>query len=273
MPPPVMWARPLTCSRSRSGRDDRQVTTVRREQRRARRRAEFPHEGVGLQARDVEEHAPGERIAVGMQTGRRQANQDVARHDRPAVDDLRPVDRADDEAGEVVFAVGIETRHLGGLAADQRATVLAARARDPADDLFGDVRGQPPRRQVVEKEQRLGALNENVVDAVVDEIGADRVVAAGHEGDLELRPDAVGARDEHGILKPVAVEAEQTAERSDVGEHAGRERRPRQRLDPPHRLVSGVDVDAGLTVVHQKSSFPISVCINWRVGDPSGESQ
>ena len=87
------------------------------------------------------------------------------------------------------------------------------------------------------------------------------VVPAGHEGDLELRADAVGARDEHRILKPVAIEAEQAAERSDVREDAGRERRPRQRPDAAHRLVSGVDIDAGLTVVHQKSSFPIRVCI------------
>ena len=139
--------------------------------------------------------------------------------------------------------------------------------------MFRDVGRQPPRREVIEKEQRLGALDENVVDAVIDEIGADRVVAAGHERDLEFGPDAVGARDEDGVLKPVAVEAEQAAERSDVGQHAGREGRPRQGLDSPHRLVSGVDVDPGLTVIHQKSSFPISVCINWRVGDPSGESQ
>ena len=104
------------------------------------------------------------------------ADQHVARHDRPAVDDLRLLDDADDEAGDVVFAVGVEARHLGRLAADQRAAVLAAGARDAGDDLLGDVRRQAAGRQVVEKEQRLGALHEDVVDAVVDEIGADRVV-------------------------------------------------------------------------------------------------
>ena len=47
----------------------------------------------------------------------------------------------------------------------------------PLDDLLGDVRRQPAGRQIVEEEQRLGALHEDVVDAVIDEIGADRVVA------------------------------------------------------------------------------------------------
>src|SRR5439155_25493358 len=48
------------------------------------------------------------------------------------------------------------------------------------------------RRQVVEEEQRLGALNQNVVDAVVDEIGANRAVTVRHERHLQLRADAEG---------------------------------------------------------------------------------
>ena len=42
------------------------------------------------------------------------------------------------------------------------------------------------------------------------------------------------------------VEAEQAAERADLGQHAGRERRARQRPDAPDDFVAGVDVDAGL---------------------------
>ena len=67
----------------------------------------------------------------------------------------RPLDDADDEAGDVVLAVGVEARHLRRLAADQRAAVLAAAARDAGDDLLGDVGRQPAGRQVVEEEQRL----------------------------------------------------------------------------------------------------------------------
>src|SRR5581483_11891361 len=158
-------------------------------------------------------------------------------------------------------------------AADERAPVLAARARDAADDLLRDGGGQPAGGEVVEKEQRLGALDEDVVDAVVDEVGADRVVAPGHERHLQLRADAVGARYEHRILKVVAIEAEQPAERSDLGQHAGGERRPRERLDAADGFVAGVDVDARLAVIHQKSSLPMIVCIRARRGDPSPDSQ
>ena len=82
----------------------------------------------------LEHDPPRQRVAVGVQAGRGHADQHVAGRDRPAVDQPRAVDDADDEAGEVVFAVGVEARHLRGLAAEQRAAVLAAGARHAADD-------------------------------------------------------------------------------------------------------------------------------------------
>ena len=74
---------------------------------------------------------------------------------------------------------------------------------------------------VVEKKQRLRADDGDVVDAVVDEILPDGVVALGGEGDLELGTDAVHARDEHGGLVFAGVEREQPAEAADFAEHLG----------------------------------------------------
>ena len=47
-----------------------------------------------------------------------------------------------------------------------------------------------------------------------------------------------------GSSMPGRAETEQAAERSDVGQHAGRERAARQRADAADDLVAGVDVDA-----------------------------
>ncbi len=154
--------------------DERQITAMRRKQRGAGSSLQFPDERIGLQAGDVEEDAPGKRISVGMQPGRWQANQNVSRHDASAVDDLRPLDRADDEARNVVFAVSVEAWHLRGLSTDQGAPVLPAGPRDAADDLLGNIRGQPSRREVVEEKQRLGSLDENVIDAMIHEIARQR---------------------------------------------------------------------------------------------------
>ena len=106
---------------------------------------------------------------------------------------------------------------------------------------------------------------------------------------LPLASVAVGAREVHSVLPvalmapdvnaearlavPLAVELEQPAKRSDVGQHAWRERGLRERLDPADGLVACGDVDAGVAVVHQKSSFPINVRVSSRTGEFSGESQ
>ena len=87
MPPPVMCAMPFTSSRSSSGRIDAQIRAVRRQQRVADGRAELAARTCRPPARPLEEHAPRQRVAVGVQAGRRQADQHVARHDRSAVDD------------------------------------------------------------------------------------------------------------------------------------------------------------------------------------------
>ncbi len=93
-------------------------------------------------------------------------------------------------------------------------------------------------------------MYEDVVDAVVDEIGADRVVTTGEERDTKLGTDAVGARDEHRLLVSLAIETEQPAERPNVREDAGRERRFRQRPDSTNGFIARVDVDARLTIIH-----------------------
>ena len=128
----------------------------------------------------------------------------VARRDGPAVDDVRARHDADDESRDIVLAVGVEARHLRRFAAEQRASVRAAGRGETLDDLHRDVGVEPAGREIVEKEERLRALHQDVVDAVVDEIDADRRVHAGHERDAQLGADAVGARDEHRVLRPAA---------------------------------------------------------------------
>ena len=138
MPPPVMCAIPFTRPASSNGRTACRYDRCGASSASPDGHAKLRHEGIRRHPGDVEEHAAGERIAVGVKSRRRQADQDVARLDRPAVDDLRPFDDADNEAGDVVFAGGVEARHLGGLAADQRAAVFAATSRHAGDDLLGD---------------------------------------------------------------------------------------------------------------------------------------
>ena len=72
----------------------------------------------------------------------------------------------------------IHAGHFGRLAADQGAAGLPAPVGYAGNDrrsLFGvELAGG----EIIEEEQRLGALDDKIVDAHGDEIDADRVVPA-----------------------------------------------------------------------------------------------
>ncbi len=119
--------------------------------------------------------------------------------------------------GQVVFAVGVEAGHLRGFAADEGAAVGAAGIGEAGDDLFGDFAVEAAGGQVIEEEERRGSLDGNIVDAVVDEVGADGVMDAQMEGELELGSDAVGGGDKDGLLV-FAIEFEEAAEAADFAE-------------------------------------------------------
>jgi hypothetical protein len=185
-----------------------------------------------------------------MEARGRDSDQHIAGGDAAAVDQALARHGTDDEARDVVLAVSVESGHFGGLAAEQRAAVLAARTRETLDDLHRDVGIQPAGREIVEEEQRLGALHEDVVDAVIDEIGADRVVDAAHEREAQLRADTVRARHEHGIVEAAIAKREQAAERSEIRQHAGGMRAARQPLDAANDFVARFDINAGVFIVH-----------------------
>ena len=197
----------------------------------------------------LEEHLPRQAVAVGVESGGREPEEHVARGDRGAVHDGVALHDAHDAACEVVVARAVEVRHLGGLAADERAAVLLARLGEAAHDGLEHVRPKRGRREVVQEEERLRAADGDVVDAMVDEILADRIVLANADGDLELGADAVDGGDEHGVAERARRgEVKEPAERADLGQHAGRERLAHGVLDPPDGLFASLDVNSGLFV-------------------------
>ncbi len=99
----------------------------------------------GLVACDFKKQLAGQRVSVGMQAGGGQADQHIAGFDAHAGDQLVPVDRADDEAGQIVLAIGIEAGHLSGFSADQRAAVGLAGIGQPADNALGHFGIEPCR--------------------------------------------------------------------------------------------------------------------------------
>ena len=192
-------------------------------------------------------HLARQREAVRMQARRSQPEHDVTRRD-PARQDLIALHRADRKAREIVVAALVEPGHLGGLAADQRAARLAAACGDPFHDLRADFGRELAAGEIVEKEQRLGALHDEIVHRHRDEIDPDRLVPAGLDRDHHLGADAVGSGDQNRVLETGALEVEQPAEAADFGVSARPRGRAHQRLDQLDHAVAGVDIDARLRV-------------------------
>src|SRR5205823_5203410 len=76
----------------------------------------------------IEKNPPRERVAIGVQSGGRNSDQDVAFANGFAFNEEGLVDDPHDEAGDVVVVIAIEAGHFGSLAADERAAVFLARA-------------------------------------------------------------------------------------------------------------------------------------------------
>ena len=114
------------------------------------------------------------------------------------------------------------------------------------DDVGHEVGVEHAGGDVVEEEQRRGRLHEHVVDAVVDDVGADAADRAEPGGQLDLGADAVGRGDEHGVVhRRQRLGRERAAEAADAAHDLGAVRA----LDGGPHLGDGavalVDVDAG----------------------------
>ncbi len=76
----------------------------------------------------------------------------VADFHRLAGNDSFALDRSDDESRQIVFAVSIESRHLGGLAADQGTAIVLAGFGQAFYNFFRDFRLELAGREIVHEE-------------------------------------------------------------------------------------------------------------------------
>src|SRR5918994_1256040 len=125
----------------------------------------------------VGEHLAGQRVAVGVQSTRRQANYGVPGLHALAAYHLAPLARSDADADDLEVALAIKSRHLRGFAADERHSEWPAGFRGAADYPGDGLGVEPAAPYVVQKEEGASAGGEHVVGAVVDDVRAESIVA------------------------------------------------------------------------------------------------
>ncbi len=199
--------------------DGREVAAVGAHERGADLVAELVDVLLGAVVGGLEEELEGERVAGGVEAVGGQAEEAVAFADGFAGEQAGAGDDAGHEAGELVLCFSVEPGGFGGFAAEEGAGVGLAGVDEAADDLLDDVGVEVAGGEVVEEEEGCGALHGYVVDAVIDEVGADAGVEAELNGELELAADAVGGGDQDGVGEAFGVELEETGEATDFAEH------------------------------------------------------
>jgi hypothetical protein len=146
---------------------------------------------------------------------------------------------------QIVFPVGIQLRQFRGFAADQHAVVFGAGLAQALDELGHRALVNLAHADVVEEEQRARALHQDVVDAVVDDVLAHRVVTPGPHRHLELGAHAVRAADQQVLL---AGRLEQPAEGAPLADHVGVLGLLDEFLGPRQRRHLGVNINAALAI-------------------------
>ena len=131
---------------------------------------------------------------------------------------------------------------------------LPAALGDAGNDECGLLGVEVSGGVIIEEEERLGALDDEVVDAHGDEVDADRVEEPGLDRELHLGADAVGGGHQDRVGIAGGLEVEQAAETADRAIGAGALGRADRRLDQVDEAVSGRNIDAGIGVAGGRSA-------------------
>jgi len=182
-------------------------------------------------------------VAVRVQAGRGNANKRVTLAHPLRSEDLLAIDGPDEKAREVIRIGGVMPGNLRGLAAEERRAEARACVGHRTDHsgrrLRVDLRG----RELIEEEERLGAIAARV-HAVMDEVSADDLVAVEERASSSLVPTH---RCRDGDLVGAGRRRE-PAELPDSPRTSGRAC-ARSVLHPGERVLGARDVHAGVGYV------------------------
>ncbi len=152
IPPPVICAAPFDPILFQQAARDLCIDARRFEQLVAERASQLRNSLVHFQPRFLQQYLARQRVAVAMQPAGGNPDQNIARRDGVAIDNLGFFQNADHESAKIIFASGKIAGVFGGLAADQSAACLTAAGRDAAHHRFGDFHVELAAGEIVQEE-------------------------------------------------------------------------------------------------------------------------
>src|SRR5581483_349778 len=111
-----------------------------------------------------------------MQSIRLQPENHIPAANLSALNDITAVHDTNDAAGEVVFALAINSGQLCCFTAEKSAARRSTGMRKAPQQLLKHTAFEFPAPNVVQEEKRTCAQDRDVVHAVVNQVGANRVM-------------------------------------------------------------------------------------------------
>ena len=204
-----------------------------------------------------------QRVAVGVRAGSAQGDQGIAGLNLAAVDDFGFLDHADAEAGHVVIFAMVHARHFGGFTPNQRTTRLLAAFGDTGNHAGRGVHVQFAGREVIQEEQRLGALYHQIVHTHCNQIDADGVVSFQVHRQTQLGAYAVGTGHQNrlAVFLRQRTQGAKTAQTSHNFRAAGLFN---YTFDAVYQCIASIDIDTCVFIAERgfvgHCAIPTTVC-------------
>ena len=132
-----------------------------------------------------------------MYAGGSNTNQHIAHFDFGAIDEFGLFYHSGRITRDVIFAIGIHTRHFCRLASYKGTSGLAASFRYTADDCLDLRRDVMSHCHVVQEDKRFGSLRQDIVHAHRHGVNTDGVVFVHRKSDLQFGSHAVGSANQN----------------------------------------------------------------------------
>ena len=167
--------------------------------------AEFFNRGIHGKAHYVKADFAHQRKAVGMYTGRRQAQKHVARFNFFAGNHFAFFYHTYAESCNIVFVLAVQIAHFGSFAANQCAAGFFAGVGNALNNLGNLFGFQSFNSDIIEEEQRFSALHENIVYAHGNGVLADGIMFVSHKSQFQFGAYTVGAANQNRFFVFAAV--------------------------------------------------------------------
>ena len=207
--------------------------------------------------RSCVDNAAHQAVTIAVDAAAFETDEDVASTGADWVNGAVEFHNSNGEARDIEITFRVDIRHLGALATDQRASRDLASPCNALNNLRRCLRILAVKPEVIKKEQRFGALNDEVIDVHRHTVDSNSVEYPQIGCEFDLGSNAIGACHKDRILVVpleyllVEVEPKHPGECAVLSHHPLPVGSPNRWLDELDEPIAGINIDTGLSVGHR----------------------